>query len=70
VNPRLVEPGFAVVFLHADVPARPGKDEYGQDDAQEAGRHGNFSISALTGPAQDRPSAMSLARVATWPYCP
>ena len=27
MNPRLVEPGFAVVCLHADVPARPGKDE-------------------------------------------
>ena len=34
MNPRLVEPGFAVVCLHADVPARPGKDENGEDDAQ------------------------------------
>ena len=34
MNPRLVEPGFVVVCLHADVPARPGKDENGEDDAQ------------------------------------
>ena len=34
MNPRLVEPGFAIVCLHADVPARPGKDENGQDEAQ------------------------------------
>lgn len=40
MNPRLVEPGFAVVFLHADVPARPGKGENGEDDAQVARRHG------------------------------
>ena len=32
MNPRLVEPGFAVVCLHADVPARPGKDENREDD--------------------------------------
>jgi hypothetical protein len=39
MNPRLVEPGFAVVCLHADVPARPGKDEYGEDHAQVARQH-------------------------------
>ena len=33
MTPRLVEPGFAVACLHADVPARPGKD---QDDENEA----------------------------------
>ena len=40
MNPRLVEPGFAVVCLHADVPARPGKDENREDDAQVARQHG------------------------------
>ena len=39
MNPRLVEPGFVVVCLHADVPARPGKDENGEDDAQVARQH-------------------------------
>ena len=43
MNPRLVEPGFAVVCLHADVPARPGKDENGEDDAQVARQHGKTS---------------------------
>jgi hypothetical protein len=40
MNPRLVEPGFAVACLHAVVPARPGKDENGDDDAQAQRRHG------------------------------
>jgi hypothetical protein len=39
MNPRLVEPGSVVVRLHANVPARPGKDDDG-DDEQVAGRHG------------------------------
>jgi len=39
MNPRLVEPGFAVVCLHADVPARPGKDQDDEGQAQEAGQH-------------------------------
>jgi hypothetical protein len=39
MNPRLVEPGFIVVCLHVDGSARPGKDEYGDDDAQGAQRH-------------------------------
>ena len=39
MNPRLVEPGFAVVCLHADVPARPGKDQDYEDQAQGAGQH-------------------------------
>jgi hypothetical protein len=38
MNPRLVEPGFVVVQLHAGGPARPGKDEDGDDEAQR-GRH-------------------------------
>jgi len=40
MNPRLVEPGFAVVCLHADVPARPSKDENREDDAEVARQHG------------------------------
>jgi hypothetical protein len=40
MNPRLVEPGFVVVCLHADVPARPGKDEDGEDDEQGPRQHG------------------------------
>ena len=40
MNPRLVEPGFAVVSLHADVPARPGKDGNRVDDAEVARHHG------------------------------
>ncbi len=40
MNPRLVEPGFVVVCLHADVPARPGQDEDGEDDAQVRRQHG------------------------------
>jgi len=40
MNPRLVEPGFAVVFLHADVPARPGQDENRENDAEVARHHG------------------------------
>ena len=40
MNPRLVEPGFAVVCLHADVPARPDKDENREDDAQVTRQHG------------------------------
>ena len=39
MNPRLVEPGFAVVCLHADVPARPGKDQDDENEAQGGGRH-------------------------------
>jgi hypothetical protein len=39
MNPRLIEPGFAVVCLHADVPARPGKDENREDDARVARQH-------------------------------
>jgi len=27
MNPRLVEPGFVVVRLHANVPARPDEDD-------------------------------------------
>ena len=42
MNPRLVEPGFVVVCLHADVPARPGQDENGEDDAQAPRRHGGI----------------------------
>jgi hypothetical protein len=30
MNQRLVEPGFVVVWLHVDVPARPGQDENGE----------------------------------------
>ena len=33
MNPRLIEPGFVVVCLDADL-ARPGKDENGEDEAQ------------------------------------
>jgi len=40
MNPRLVEPGFVVVCLDVDVPARPGKDENGEDEAQRQRRHG------------------------------
>ena len=40
MNPRLVEPGFVVVSLHADVPARPGKDEKRENDAEVARHHG------------------------------
>src|SRR5580704_19668092 len=40
MNPRLVEPGFVVVCLHADVPARPGQDENGEDEASAPRRHG------------------------------
>jgi hypothetical protein len=29
MNPRLVEPGFVVARLDADVPARPGNDQDG-----------------------------------------
>ena len=39
MNPRLVEPGFAVVCLHADVPARPGKNQDDENEAQGGGRH-------------------------------
>jgi hypothetical protein len=39
MNPRLVEPGFVVGCLHADVPARPGKDENGNDDEKHTRRH-------------------------------
>ena len=39
MNPRLVEPGFAVACLHADVPARPGKDQDDENEAQGGGRH-------------------------------
>ena len=41
MNPRLVEPGSAVVCLHADVPARPGQDENREDDVQVARQHGS-----------------------------
>jgi hypothetical protein len=34
MNPRLVEPGFVFVCLHATVPARPGQDDDGDDDTQ------------------------------------
>jgi hypothetical protein len=40
MNPRLSEPGFAVVCLHADVPARPGKDENREDDGKGPRQHG------------------------------
>ena len=38
MNPRLVEPGFVVVCLAytRTCPARPGKDENREDDAQVA----------------------------------
>jgi hypothetical protein len=39
MNPRLVEPGFAVVCLHADVPARPGKDQDDETEAQGERQH-------------------------------
>ena len=54
MNPRLVEPGFAVVCLHADVTARPGKDENGEDDVQVARQHGSRQNPALPGAAQGR----------------
>src|SRR4051812_9401049 len=57
MNPRLVEPGFAVVCLHADVPARPGKDENRENDAQVARQHGNVRIPAPPGAAQGGPIA-------------
>jgi hypothetical protein len=31
MNPRLVEPGFVVVWLYATVPARPGQDDDGDE---------------------------------------
>jgi len=49
MNPRLVEPGFAVVCLHADVPARPGKDENRKDDAQVARQHGRRQDTCAAG---------------------
>ena len=52
MNPRLVEPGFAVVCLHADVPARPGKDENREDavDAvQVARQHGSRQDTCAAG---------------------
>jgi hypothetical protein len=56
MNPRLVEPGFAVVCLHADVPARPGKDENREDDAQVERQHGR---------SQDTCTARRCARAST-----
>ena len=53
MNPRLVEPGFAVVCLHADVPARPGKDENHEDHVQVARQHWNRQDTALPGAAQE-----------------
>jgi len=32
-------------LLHVDVPARPGKDEDGDDEAERAWRHGENRIS-------------------------
>ena len=49
MNPRLVEPGFAVVCLHADVPARPGKDENREDDVQVARQHGSRQDTCAAG---------------------
>jgi hypothetical protein len=49
MNPRLVEPGFAVVCLHADVPVRPGKDENREDDAQVARQHGRTQNTRTAG---------------------
>jgi PadR family transcriptional regulator PadR len=46
MNPRLVEPGFIVVCLHVDGPARPGKDEYGDEDAKRQRRHGSAYLTA------------------------
>ena len=49
MNPRLVEPGFAVVSLHAGVPARPGKDENREDEAEVARRHGEKQDTCTAG---------------------
>jgi len=38
-EPAALEPGFVVVCLHVDVPARPGKDENGEDETQRLRRH-------------------------------
>jgi hypothetical protein len=34
MNPRLVEPGIVVVWLYANVPARPGQQDDDGDEAQ------------------------------------
>ena len=39
MNPRLVRAGVRRRVLHADVPARPGKDQDDEGQAQEAGQH-------------------------------
>ncbi len=51
MNPRLVEPGFAVVCLAytRTFPARPGKDENGEDDAQVARQHGRQQDTCAAG---------------------
>ena len=72
MNPRLVEPGFAIVCLHADVPARPDKDENREDDAQVTRQHGKVRIPAPPGAAQgghlastDRARCLSTIGLAT-----
>ena len=57
MNPRLVEPGFVVACLHADSPARPGKDESGDDgEAQRARRHGKGHDIERPGPCASEAS--------------
>jgi hypothetical protein len=56
MNPRLVEPGFVAACLHVDGPARPGKDENGEDEAQQSRRHGKRDDTETMGAAQARGS--------------
>jgi hypothetical protein len=65
MNPRLVEPGFAVVCLHAGVPARPGKDENGDDEAQAGRRHGKRQDTRRPEAAQGRAGERGRAHIAT-----
>jgi hypothetical protein len=70
MNPRLVEPGFAVVCLHAGVPARPGKDENGNDDPQAGRQHGKGEDTRTGGRGASEDGAGSPRRCAPvqdWP---
>ena len=67
MNPRLVEPGFVVVCLHANVPARPGQDENGEDDAQASQRHRRENDTRLTCAAQARPRLLAARRFSFLP---
>jgi hypothetical protein len=59
MNPRLVEPGFVVVCLHVDGPARPGKDEGGDgDEAQRQRRHEEKTRYPRAGAARKRFASM------------